>query len=136
MWAWLTTTASMVAGSTGNCSQFRNRRGFNPWNNPQSSINLKSPTVNRYRDPVTVPAPPRNFKRTSMLSSDLKRAHVLKWSFVDLNVSHDGIGRTLFTPRYEFFEGLIVALRFDVNGSVGFVTHEATQLEVDGDLAC
>src|SRR5690606_34120513 len=49
----------MLRGSTARGFQLASRRFFSPWNRPQSTRIRVSPCVTRWREPVTVPAPPR-----------------------------------------------------------------------------
>src|SRR5262245_16727285 len=49
----------MDSGDTGNGSQLRRRRSFNPWKRPQSNRMRLPPCSSRYFEPVTVRAAPR-----------------------------------------------------------------------------
>ena len=60
MWAWVSTTASIDAGSTGNGAQLRSRRSLDPWYRPQSTSTRALGVSTRNLLPVTVPVPPRN----------------------------------------------------------------------------
>src|SRR5579862_6265487 len=59
MCACVSSTQSMVAGSTVSLSQFRCRRSLDPSKSPQSTSSRLPSASNRYFDPVTVPAAPR-----------------------------------------------------------------------------
>ena len=57
--AWVSTTASSVAGSTPSGTLLRMDSSGPPWNMPQSTSTRARPVSTRWREPVTVRAPPR-----------------------------------------------------------------------------
>src|SRR5262245_3217134 len=60
MCACVSTRWSTDEGGTGDGSQFRWRSGLEPWKSPQSTRKRVAPVSTRNREPVTVPAAPRN----------------------------------------------------------------------------